>query len=448
MDSRSSIGLPRRDGAVNTPAYDARIPPGTPMYPPSDSRSSRPARPEDLLSPATQIVGNRADYLGEGQQDIGQRIADDKLELFVSSDPAQAMLQQFALHTPDYIALHDVGGSASLRLLAAVAGALNTKLQQLAIRRQGHGVPLATLRFVEIPGHGAQRLRVYSTDIDADSQARRQLANVLLGHSRLGVLMVGDLPGHALEPALQPVREALLKGPWPNRNLLLVPQGAPGALAAQAAALGARGGMQVRVTPKAVQANDAWTYVTGAWNRLRDSGTGTPAGAQPVSTAPGSAPAASPRPAAPHAPALRDVSTEVMPLPATQAERPAPGPWETYLQACSSVKGLVSACVFDFRSARALGHIGARPDPDRLVAQGIALFSAMAESGRALGLGPAQPDAAITLTAHHLLLHPLPGHPGIVLHAVLDASAANLTLARMQLQRVDTTVLGGSPARP
>ena len=52
------------------------------------------------------------------------------------------------------------------------------------------------------------------------------------------------------------------------------------------------------------------------------------------------------------------------------------------------------------------------------------------------------------MTGHHLLLHPLPGHPGIILHAVLDTSIANLTLARMQLQRVDQAVLGGPAARP
>ena len=47
-----------------------------------------------LLAPATQIVRNRADYLGEGQDDVGQRIGDDKLELFVSLEPAQASHKQ------------------------------------------------------------------------------------------------------------------------------------------------------------------------------------------------------------------------------------------------------------------------------------------------------------------------------------------------------------------
>ena len=98
--------------------------------------------------------------------------------------------------------------------------------------------------------------------------------------------------------------------------------------------------------------------------------------------------------------------------------------------------------MFDFRTLQSLAHIGAQPDAERLVVQGATLFGAMSDSGLALGLGPSQPDATISLTSHHLLVHPLPGHPGILLHAVLDASVANLTLPRMQLHRVDTTALG------
>jgi hypothetical protein len=399
----------------------------------SNPPAQRAAHPEDLISPSTQIVGNRADYLVEGQNDVGQRIADDKLELFVNGDPAQAMLQQFAQFTPDFIALHDIGSSSSLRLLSAIASATGTKLQQLAIRRQGHGVALATLRFVEINGSGSSRLRVYTTDVDADSQARRQLAMVLLGHSRLGVLMVGELPPHALTTALQPLRDSIRIGPWPNRNILLVPLGSPGVLAAQAKSLIGPPDLSVRVTPQAMRPNDAWSYVTGAWNRLREA-----------------APEAAARPvvAVPVAPPASYTATEVMPLrmPSAPPADLRPGRWDTYLTACNAIKGVMSACVFDYRTMRLLAHNGARPEPERLLAQGMALFTAMAESSRALGLGPAQPDAAITLTGHHLLLHPLPGHPGILLHAVLDASIANLTLARMQLQRVDTTVLGNQPS--
>ena len=191
-------------------------------------------RRDDLLAPATQIVRSRADYLGEDQGDVGQRVTDDKLELFVTLEPAQAMLQQFAQFAPDFIALHDVGASQSLRLLNAIAAALHTKVQQLAIRKQGHGVALATLPFVELPGRGSQHLRVYSTDIDTDSNSRKALSNVLLAHSRLGVLMVGDMPAHLLTQSIQPLRDAIIKGPWPNRELLLVPMGSPAARASQA----------------------------------------------------------------------------------------------------------------------------------------------------------------------------------------------------------------------
>lgn len=401
----------------------------------SSSASRGAPRRDDLLSPATQIVRNRADYLGEGQDDVGQRIADDKLELFVAVDPAQAMLQQFAALQPEFIALHDVGSSQSLRLLGAIAAALNTRVQTLAIRRQGHGVALAVLPFVELPGRGNQRLRVYSSDVDTDSQTRKQLSTVLLGHARLGVLLVGEMPGHLLSGALQPVRDAVSKGPWPNREMLMVPLGSPGALAAQAAAFAGPRGLNVRVTPQAASSNDAWGYVTGAWNRLRETA---------VPAAPRSGTAAVASPASSPASDLAEAPTEAMPLAGAQADPQdlTPGRWADYLQACQAIKGLVSACVFEARSGHPLAHRGARPDARHLVVEGLKLFNAMAECGRGLGLGPSQPDAAITLTGHHLLMHPLPGHPGIVLHAVLDASVANLTLARMQLQRVDTAVLG------
>ena len=41
---------------------------------------------------------------------------------------------------------------------------------------------------------------------------------------------------------------------------------------------------------------------------------------------------------------------------------------------------------------------------------GAALLSAMNDASRALGLGPARPEASITTTGHHLLLRPVPGH--------------------------------------
>ncbi len=63
----------------------------------------------------------------------------------------------------------------------------------------------------------------------------------------------------------------------------------------------------------------------------------------------------------------------------------------------------------------------------------------MLDPSRNLGMGHALPEAAITLGSHHLLLRAVPRHPGLALHAVLDKSHANLTLARLQIGRMDAT---------
>jgi hypothetical protein len=120
----------------------------------------RTAAPDtELMSPATQIVGDKDVYLGNAPSDIGRRIADDQLELFVVCHPAEAMLQQFSQTAPDFIAIHDVGTASSARLLAAVAAASSRKVQKLVIRRQGYGVALATIQFVEFPLQPGRNLR-------------------------------------------------------------------------------------------------------------------------------------------------------------------------------------------------------------------------------------------------------------------------------------------------
>ena len=145
-----------------------------------------------------------------------------------------------------FIALHDIATQSSLRLLTAVAAASTRKLQKLVIRRQGYGVALATLQFVELPIAGGRILRVYSTQIDGDTQTRHQLAQVMLAHSRLAVVMIGELPPHALGSSLQPLRDAIAAGSWPNRQLLLVPLAPAATLPAQAATLAGHSGVLVR----------------------------------------------------------------------------------------------------------------------------------------------------------------------------------------------------------
>ena len=416
--------------------------------PPWHEAPRSPSRAE-LLDPRTQFVADREAYLGQGRNDVGRRISDDQVELFIAGDLAQSLQQEFTQHTPDFVALHDVGTSASLRLLTSLAGAAGARVQRLSVRRQGQGVALAVLQFVEVPLADGNPIRVYSTDINADGQARTQLARVLLSFSRLGVLMVGDLPPHALTTQLTNLHEAILRGPWPNRDLLMVPLGSGTALAAQGTTLARGSQVAVQVTPHAAQPKDVWQFIGGAWNRLQDLADGkralptelTHAVAKPRVPMPEAAtqpmeldppktiaapPTAPPRPSAPP----RAVAQTPMPVPGGTR-------WQAYAERCAVIKGSIACCVFDTHSMQPLAQAGGPPSAERLAQQGTVLLAAMSDASRALGLGPVRAEASMSTQSHHLILRPVPGHPGVAVHLVIQASTGNLTLARMQLERIE-----------
>jgi hypothetical protein len=438
---------------------------------------------EDLMAPRTQIVTDREAYLGQGVQDVGRRISDDQVELFVTADVASSLQMEFARLMPEFVALHDLGTSASLRLLGSLAGAAKASVQRLTVRRQGHGVALATLQFVEMVLSDGTPVRVYSTDLNADSQTRSKVALVLLAYSRLGALLVGQLPPHALSAQLAPLHEALRKGPWPNRDLLIVPLGASNALAVQASALAGSTSVAVHVTPHAGKPKQAWSFISGAWNRLHGTPSGeralqtelalavpppvvptseaptelmdlqpepTPNDFQPTIQQPGyglAQPAAKPAARGAARPAARTLSP-----PPVSAPRPMPSPgstsWQDYVDRCAQIKGTISCCVFDMHTMQPLASSGTSPPAERLAQQGTILLTSMNEATRALGLGGGRADATITAAGHHLLLRPVPGHPGIAVHLILLGSSSNITLARMQLERIspEFSTAGGPPS--
>jgi len=393
---------------------------------------------EELLEPSTQIVADREAYLGQGRHDVGRRISDDQVELFVAGDVAMTLQREFTQHAAEFLALHDVGLSASLRLLTSLAGAAGARVQRMSIRRQGQGVALAVLQFVEMPLSDGMPVRVYSTDLNADSLTRAQVSRVLLSQSRLGVLLVGELPPHALASQLAPLHEALRAGPWPNRELLMVPLGSGTALAAQAAQLATGSSVAVHVTPHASKPRQAWSYIGGAWNRLN----ATPSGTHAIPT---DLARAVPRPVVPRF----EAPTEPMPLEpsaparaATPPSAPQPmprpgssGQWQGYAERCLAIKGGVACCVFDMHDGKSVAHAGGPPAADRMVQQGSALLVQLHETARALGLGAGGTEATVSTSTNHLLLRAVQGHPGIVIILVVSATSGNLTLARMQLER-------------
>lgn len=383
------------------------------MAHPSTSGVAPTDRPdaEELAAPATQVVRDRDAYLGDAG-DIGRRLSEEQFELFVGDAAAPGLQRELQRLSPTYIALHDVGSGSSLRLLQAMA-ATQGKLARLTVRRQGHGMPLATLQFIELPGSDGSTLRVYSTDVDADSHARHELARVLLARAALAVLLFGDLPAHALAAAAQPLLDAAAGERWATRMMLMIPLGSPVPVNGFARDF-ARLGLQVHVTPRVAHPGDAWSYIGSTWNQLEG--------------------AAAPVPPAPSATASSEHEpTQPMGLRPQQAGID----WFDYVQRCAAIKGMVACCVFDRASGKALAHVGGLPSAEMMQMLGEQLLATASRMGAMMGTGAQVQEASIGTASHHVLLRSLPAHPGVAVHAILDAAISNPLVARTQLQRLD-----------
>ncbi len=399
---------------------------------------------------ATQILEDENDYLATEKEEVGRQIGGNERELFVSCAPAEALQQQFEHLQPNFIAVHDLATSSSRKLLTGIAAASGRAVQRLVIRRQGYGTALATLEFVELPTADNQLLRLYTTEADADTASRHAIARILLAYSRLGVIMVGELPSHAIGTALKPLHDDILTGPWPNRNLLLLPLASASTLVSHGLDLGRGTGVAVRTTPQVARPADAWGFITGTWSRLREQ---LPADGRAVPELGAfKAPAYQPK-RPPHATGLPSGDTLPMedPRPPILTMRPMPAistPTfsatmpstliERYVKQLSELNGVISCCVFEVQSGRPVAHAGANPGSTELSLHGSTLIAAMMAASRGLGFGHALPEAAISLGSHHLLLRGVPKNPGLAMHAVLDKASANLTLARLQVLRMDS----------
>ncbi len=453
----------------------ARTPLASPLANPPGPEPVRGAWQE----PATQIVTDRGAYLGHGRYEIGQRLADDQVELFVTGDPGIALQRQFEQHPSPFIAVHDVCTSASLRLLKTLAEGAGLPLQRLTVRRQGEGGMLLQLQFIELRLADDKMLRLYSTETHAEPAQQRSVARALLGFAGVSVLIVADSAPALLGNGLRPLREAIARGPWPNKNMLVIPMGDNAALAPLVTELPGPSDLAVHITPQAQQWAHMWAYISNTWNRV-----GTPALASPEvkttapaktaptqirpargsenTTIPGPLEVAQARAAGAQAHGVGGLvdgtaGGRVVPIatqrpPAANASPPAPTaraprampnpgatPWAAYMRRCGHIKGVVAACVFDAHTGSVISAVGGPvPSPERLALQGMALLTQAGHAARALGVAAAEPDIAISAGQHHLLVRPVPGHPGVALHLMLSADTGSLTLARMHLERIES----------
>jgi hypothetical protein len=262
---------------------------------------------------------------------------------------------------------------------------------------------------------------------------------------------------------LLPLHDGIKDGPWLNRELLMLPLASAAALAGQASHLAIGTPVTVRTTPQVSRPAEAWNYLRGTWNKLRQglqqgsdvllpeiSDPAARAAAAATATAADTASTAATSPSlsaggapAPPSPVRAPLPLQPMPPVRSAPAAPLDPALATYIRKCGELKGMISCCVFELATQRTVGHAGGRPGPAALASQGAALMAAMAESAQALNLDDAPPDAAVTFGNHHLLLRAMPGRRGMALHAVLDRGVANLTLVRLQLQRLDLLLEDG-----
>lgn len=393
---------------------------------------------------ATQVMNREELERSAAQQEIGRAVDEHVRELFVSCAPGEALQQQFEHLRPEFIAVHDLGTRSSRQLLRGIAAACSRPMHKLVLRRQGQGTPLAAIDYVDVPIAEQQVLRLYSTDVadTNDAAAAHGVARTLLAFSQLGVMMVGSLPAATLNTTLRPWHEEVIRSPWHNRQLLLLPLTNNATLVTQGQEMVRGTAITLRTTPVVTRPADAWNFINGTWNRMR----GTVA-----APAPARSPTAAPAPA--RAPAPQDTlpmgidstafaPTNMLPLRPMPDVSAKPEPLhdevlDVYVHQICELNGVVGCCVFDIGSGLPVASSGSGAPPAELARQGRTLLSAMGSSSRALGFRHTLPDAAITLGSHHLLLRSVDKHSGMALITVLDRTNANLTLARLQIERLD-----------
>jgi hypothetical protein len=374
---------------------------------------------------------------------VGKQIAGSLWELFVVFDPVDALQQQFESVRPEFIAIHDVGTHSSRRMLQGLAAATGKPVHQLHIRRQGHGVPMARLEFVELPvGDGQAPIRLYTTEIDADSVNRHRLALLLLAYSRLGAVMLGDMAPHVMTNALEPLKQVIREGPWMNRRLLTLPLTKSTSVASLMQHVVGRSHIKNTVTPQVVRPAEAWNYLRSTWNGLRDElaedGVALPEllDARPPGVAQNT-PAAAAAPTMPIArPLTAAPAATAPPASQSQSQSQQDAALQTHMQRCSELKGLLCCTVFDTATQRPLAQWGQHTDAAVLAAQGGQLLRAIGAVAQVLKLGAGAVDSCSSVANHHIVVKTFGHAPHLAFHALFDRST-NLTLARLQLQRLD-----------
>jgi hypothetical protein len=361
--------------------------------------------------------------------DIGRPVGNHTRELFVSCETGEALQQQFEYLRPSYIALHDVASRSARRLLHAIASAAGRPVERLSIRRQSYGTVLASIDYVDCPASRGQRVRLYSTDVEADSATRTALARVLMAQATQTVVLVGDVPPHALSDALQPLRDAMFRPDWHCAYLQFMPLAASShaALAGLVAALGPGSGVVCQIAPRVSRPVEAWTFVSESWNRLQ-------AALNPEGTGPQLNPLAAGRDTLHDMPDLATTPAALAPL-ASRAH-----PIERFVLEAHALPGVQSVCVFHVATSRVAAHAGAAFLANDLARRGSLLLAAGSSTRRQLHLAGQADEVLVMGGSEALGVRALQAQPGLALHLVYDPSLTSWTQLRPRLMAMDAAL--------
>jgi hypothetical protein len=338
-------------------------------------------------------IQRSADDRLDNAVDIGRPVGNHTRELFVSCDTGDALQQQFEYLRPSYIALHDVASRSARRLLHAIASAAGRPVERLSIRRQSYGTVLASIDYVDCAASRGQRVRLYSTDVEADSATRTSLARVLMAQATQTVVLVGDVPPHALSDALQPLREAMFRRDWQCAYLQFMPLAASShaALAGLVAALGPGSGPLL----------DPLAAGRETLHEMPDLAT-TPAALAPL---------------------------------AARAH-----PIERFVLEAHALPGVQSACVFHVATSRVAAHAGAAFLANDLARRGSLLLAAGSSTRRQLHLTGQADEVLVMGGSEALGVRALQSQPGLALHLVYDPSLTSWTQLRPRLMAMDAAL--------
>jgi predicted regulator of Ras-like GTPase activity (Roadblock/LC7/MglB family) len=166
------------------------------------------------------------------------------------------------------------------------------------------------------------------------------------------------------------------------------------------------------------------------------------AGAAPVSDVPPPAAPTAPVQAAPEPePSAAPVAAEPAPAPLAGPELGAFGLMSTNISATSLIQGFIGSCLVDSESGLLLASEGGEGmDMEAEAALNTMVVKAETEVIEVLALEDEIEDILITMTQQLHFIRPLEKAPGVFLYVALDKKAANLGMARMQVNRIERSL--------